>query len=95
MLKFVFVIGGVVFSIGKGIVVVSLGWLLKFCYYFVFIFKFDFYINVDFGIMSFFQYGEVFVIEDGVEIDLDLGYYECFIDIFMFCFNSVIIGFIY
>lgn len=54
MIKFVFIIGGVVFSIGKGIVVVSLGCLFKLWDYFVFIFKLDFYINVDLGIMSFF-----------------------------------------
>lgn len=76
MIKYIFVMGGVVFFLGKGIVVVFLVFIFEVCGLKVFMMKLDFYINVDLGIMSFYQYGEVFVIEDGVEIDLDLGYYE-------------------
>ena len=80
MFKFIFVIGGVFLGIGKGIVVLFLGNFLKYRGYFVFIIKFDLYLNVDLGVLLFYEYGEVYVIEDGGEIDLDLGYYERFID---------------
>ena len=73
MAKFVFVTGGVVSSIGKGIVAASLGRLLKSRGYRVSILKLDPYLNVDPGTMSPFQHGEVFVTEDGAETDLDLG----------------------
>ncbi len=73
MSKFVFVTGGVVSSIGKGIVAASLGRLLKSRGYSVSILKLDPYLNVDPGTMSPFQHGEVFVTEDGAETDLDLG----------------------
>ena len=76
MSKFVFVTGGVVSSIGKGIVAASLGRLLKSRGYSVSILKLDPYLNVDPGTMSPFQHGEVFVTEDGAETDLDLGHYE-------------------
>jgi CTP synthase len=95
MAKFVFVTGGVVSSIGKGIVAASLGRLLKSREYSVSIVKFDPYINVDPGTMSPFQHGEVFVTEDGAETDLDLGHYERFTDTSMSRLNSVTIGSVY
>src|SRR3954466_15421946 len=78
--KYVFVTGGVVSSLGKGITAASLGRLLKARGLRVQVQKFDPYINVDPGTMSPFQHGEVFVTEDGAETDLDIGHYERFID---------------
>jgi CTP synthase len=95
MTKFVFVTGGVVSSIGKGIVAASLGRLLKSRDYTVSILKLDPYINVDPGTMSPYQHGEVFVTEDGAETDLDLGHYERFTDTSMSRLNSVTTGSIY
>ncbi|MDY6785030.1 MAG: CTP synthase [Cyanobacteriota bacterium] len=95
MPKFVFVTGGVVSSIGKGIVAASLGRLLKSRDYSVSILKLDPYLNVDPGTMSPFQHGEVFVTEDGAETDLDLGHYERFTDTSMSRLNSVTQGSIY
>ncbi|MBE9115904.1 CTP synthase [Lusitaniella coriacea LEGE 07157] len=95
MTKFVFVTGGVVSSIGKGIAAASLGRLLKSRDYSVSILKLDPYINVDPGTMSPFQHGEVFVTEDGAETDLDLGHYERFTDTSMSRLNSVTQGSIY
>lgn len=95
MSKFVFVTGGVVSSIGKGIVAASLGRLLKSRDYSVSILKLDPYINVDPGTMSPFQHGEVFVTADGAETDLDLGHYERFTDTSMSRLNSVTTGSIY
>ncbi|MGC6482651.1 MAG: CTP synthase [Synechococcus sp.] len=95
MAKFVFVTGGVVSSIGKGIVAASLGRLLKARDYNVSILKLDPYLNVDPGTMSPFQHGEVFVTEDGAETDLDLGHYERFTDTAMSRLNSVTTGSIY
>jgi CTP synthase len=95
MTKFVFVTGGVVSSIGKGIVASSLGRLLKSRDYSVSILKLDPYINVDPGTMSPFQHGEVFVTDDGAETDLDLGHYERFTDTAMSRLNSVTTGSIY
>jgi CTP synthase len=95
MTKFVFVTGGVVSSIGKGIVAASLGRLLKSRNYSVSILKLDPYINVDPGTMSPFQHGEVFVTDDGAETDLDLGHYERFTDTAMSRLNSVTTGSIY
>ncbi|MEO0967946.1 MAG: CTP synthase [Cyanobacteria bacterium J06639_18] len=95
MTKFVFVTGGVVSSIGKGIVAASLGRLLKSRNYSVSILKLDPYINVDPGTMSPFQHGEVFVTQDGAETDLDLGHYERFTDTSMSRLNSVTTGSIY
>jgi len=95
MTKFVFVTGGVVSSIGKGIVGASLGRLLKSRDYSVSILKLDPYINVDPGTLSPFQHGEVFVTEDGAETDLDLGHYERFTDTSMSRLNSVTTGSIY
>jgi CTP synthase len=95
MTKFVFVTGGVVSSIGKGIVAASLGRLLKSRDYSVSILKLDPYINVDPGTMSPFQHGEVFVTKDGAETDLDLGHYERFTDTPMSRLNSVTTGLVY
>lgn len=78
--KYIFVTGGVVSGLGKGITAASLGRLLKQRGYKVTIQKFDPYINVDPGTMSPFQHGEVFVTDDGTETDLDLGHYERFVD---------------
>ncbi|HHY10566.1 MAG TPA: CTP synthase, partial [Firmicutes bacterium] len=80
MSKFIFVTGGVVSNLGKGITVASLGRLLKSRGLKVSVLKLDPYLNVDPGTMSPFQHGEVFVTEDGGETDLDLGHYERFID---------------
>ena len=78
--KYIFVTGGVVSSLGKGIAAASLGRLLAERGLKVTIQKFDPYINVDPGTMSPFQHGEVYVTDDGAETDLDLGHYERFID---------------
>src|ERR687888_2521461 len=78
--KYVFVTGGVVSSLGKGISAASLGRLLKARGLKVQMQKFDPYINVDPGTMSPFQHGEEFVTEDGAETDLDIGHYERFVD---------------
>lgn len=95
MTKYIFVTGGVVSSIGKGIVAASLGRLLKNRGLEVTIQKFDPYINVDPGTMSPYQHGEVFVTDDGTETDLDLGHYERFIDIRLNRFSNVTTGKIY
>ena len=93
--KYIFVTGGVVSSLGKGIAAASLGQLLKSRGLKVTIQKFDPYINVDPGTMSPYQHGEVFVTDDGAETDLDLGHYERFIDINLTKNNSVTSGKIY
>ena len=80
MAKFIFVTGGVVSGLGKGITAASLGRILKARGLKVTSQKLDPYINVDPGTMSPFQHGEVFVTDDGLEADLDLGHYERFID---------------
>ncbi|MGB9732095.1 MULTISPECIES: CTP synthase [Calditerrivibrio] len=80
MAKFIFVTGGVLSSLGKGITAASLGTLLELRGYKVIIKKFDPYLNVDPGTMSPFQHGEVYVTEDGAETDLDLGHYERFLN---------------
>ncbi|MGD6856137.1 CTP synthase [Bacillus infantis] len=95
MTKYIFVTGGVVSSLGKGITAASLGRLLKNRGLNVTIQKFDPYINVDPGTMSPYQHGEVFVTGDGAETDLDLGHYERFIDINLTKFNNVTTGKIY
>lgn len=95
MAKYIFVTGGVVSSIGKGIVAASLGRLLKNRGLKVTVQKFDPYINVDPGTMSPYQHGEVFVTEDGAETDLDLGHYERFIDINLNKYSNVTTGKIY
>ncbi|WP_303675132.1 CTP synthase [Vampirovibrio chlorellavorus] len=93
--KYIFVTGGVVSSLGKGIVAASLGRLLRARGAKVSIQKFDPYINVDPGTMSPFQHGEVFVTDDGAETDLDLGHYERFIDTNLTRLNNVTAGRIY
>ena len=93
--KFVFVTGGVVSSLGKGITAASLGRLLKNRGLKVSIQKFDPYINVDPGTMSQFQHGEVFVTDDGAETDLDLGHYERFTDTSLGKLNNVTSGSVY
>ena len=80
MVKYVFVTGGVVSGLGKGITAASLGRLLKARGYHVTMQKFDPYINMDPGTMNPIQHGEVFVTDDGTETDLDLGHYERFIN---------------
>ncbi|GAB6933618.1 CTP synthase [Calditerricola satsumensis] len=95
MTKYIFVTGGVVSSLGKGITAASLGRLLKNRGLSVTIQKFDPYINVDPGTMSPYQHGEVFVTEDGAETDLDLGHYERFIDINLNQNSNVTTGKIY
>lgn len=80
MTKFIFVTGGVVSGLGKGVTVAALGRILKSCGYKVYAQKLDPYINVDPGTMNPTQHGEVFVTDDGAETDLDLGHYERFID---------------
>lgn len=95
MAKFIFVTGGVVSGLGKGITAASLGRLLKNHGLNVTIQKFDPYINVDPGTMSPYQHGEVFVTEDGAETDLDLGHYERFIDNNLTAANNVTSGKIY
>src|SRR5919201_4367160 len=76
--KFIFVTGGVVSSLGKGLAAASIGQLLESRGYRVTLQKFDPYLNVDPGTMSPYQHGEVFVTDDGAETDLDLGHYERF-----------------
>ena len=95
MAKYIFVTGGVVSSLGKGITAASLGSLLKNRGYKVTIQKFDPYINIDPGTMSPYQHGEVFVTDDGTETDLDLGHYERFIDINLGKNSNVTTGKIY
>lgn len=95
MAKFIFVTGGVVSSLGKGITAASLGCILKSRGLKVAIQKFDPYINVDPGTMSPYQHGEVFVTDDGAETDLDLGHYERFIDINLSKSSNVTTGKIY
>jgi CTP synthase len=93
--KYIFVTGGVVSSLGKGITAASLGRLLKNRGLKVTIQKFDPYINVDPGTMSPYQHGEVFVTDDGAETDLDLGHYERFIDINLSKASNVTTGKVY
>ncbi|RDV28734.1 CTP synthase [Lysinibacillus capsici] len=95
MTKYIFVTGGVVSSLGKGIVAASLGRLLKNRGLEVTIQKFDPYINIDPGTMSPYQHGEVFVTDDGAEADLDLGHYERFIDINLGKHSTVTSGRVY
>ena len=95
MTKYIFVTGGVVSSVGKGITVASIGRILKSRGLIVSLQKLDPYINVDPGTMSPFQHGEVFVTEDGAETDLDLGHYERFIDTNLTAASNVTSGQIY
>ena len=93
--KYIFITGGVVSGLGKGITAASLGRLLKARGYKVTIQKFDPYINIDPGTMSPLQHGEVFVTDDGAETDLDLGHYERFIDENLTINSSITTGKIY
>jgi CTP synthase len=93
--KYIFVTGGVVSGLGKGITAASLGRLLKNRGYNVAMEKFDPYINVDPGTMSPYQHGEVFVTDDGAETDLDMGHYERFVDESMSKLSNVTTGKIY
>lgn len=95
MTKYIFITGGVVSSIGKGIAASSLGRLLKSWGFSVSILKLDPYINIDPGTMSPYQHGEVFVTQDGAETDLDLGHYERFTDVNLHRGNSVTAGSVY
>lgn len=95
MTKYIFVTGGVVSSLGKGITAASLGRLLKNRGLNITIQKFDPYINIDPGTMSPYQHGEVFVTDDGAETDLDLGHYERFIDINLNKYSNITTGKVY
>ncbi|CAB1275693.1 CTP synthase [Candidatus Nitrosacidococcus tergens] len=95
MTKFIFITGGVVSSLGKGIASASLGALLEARRFKVTLIKLDPYINVDPGTMSPYQHGEVFVTEDGTETDLDLGHYERFVRTKMTRYNNYTTGQIY
>ncbi len=93
--KYIFVLGGVISGLGKGIAAASIGYLLKNSGLRVTILKLDPYLNVDPGTMNPYQHGEVFVLDDGSETDLDLGHYERFIDIDMSKHNNATTGQIY
>jgi len=95
MTKYIFVTGGVVSSLGKGIVAASVGRVWKNRGLKVTLQKFDPYLNVDPGTMSPYQHGEVFVTEDGAETDLDLGHYERFIDVNLGQYSNVTAGRVY
>ncbi|MDA8216867.1 MAG: CTP synthase [Dehalococcoidales bacterium] len=95
MAKFIFVTGGVVSGLGKGITAASIGRLLKSRGYRLGVMKIDPYINVDPGTMSPLQHGEVFVTDDGAETDLDLGHYERFIDLELSKGNNMTTGQVY
>ena len=94
-IKYIFVFGGVLSGLGKGIIASSLGYLLKSKGYKIIIQKLDPYLNVDPGTMNPYQHGEVFVLDDGSETDLDLGHYERFIDIDLSKTNTTSSGRVY
>jgi CTP synthase len=93
--KYIFVLGGVISGLGKGIAAASIGYLLKSSGLHVTILKLDPYLNVDPGTMNPYQHGEVFVLDDGSETDLDLGHYERFIDENMSALNNATAGQVY
>ena len=93
--KYIFVLGGVISGLGKGIAAASIGYLLKGAGLKVTILKLDPYLNVDPGTMNPYQHGEVFVLDDGSETDLDLGHYERFIDVDMQKINNATTGQVY
>ena len=93
--KYIFVLGGVISGLGKGIAAASIGYLLKSAGLKVTILKLDPYLNVDPGTMNPYQHGEVFVLDDGSETDLDLGHYERFIDVDMEKINNTTTGQVY
>ncbi|XP_038987139.1 CTP synthase-like isoform X4 [Phoenix dactylifera] len=94
-MKYVLVTGGVVSGLGKGVTASSIGVVLKACGLRVTSIKIDPYLNTDAGTMSPFEHGEVFVLDDGGEVDLDLGNYERFLDIKLTCDNNITTGKIY
>ena len=94
-IKYIFVLGGVISGLGKGIAAASIGYLLKSAGLRVTILKLDPYLNVDPGTMNPYQHGEVFVLDDGSETDLDLGHYERFIDVNMSKNNNATTGQVY
>src|SRR5436190_9454766 len=93
--KYIFITGGVISSLGKGIAAASIGLLLKSRGLRVTIQKFDPYINIDPGTMNPYQHGEVYVTDDGAETDLDLGHYERFLDVNMTRGNNTTTGVVY
>ena len=95
MTKFIFITGGVLSALGKGIAAASIGRLLESHGYQITLQKFDPYLNVDAGTMSPFEHGEVFVLDDGGEADLDLGNYERFLDLSLSKDNNLTTGKIY
>ncbi|MGB9833593.1 MAG: CTP synthase, partial [bacterium] len=95
MTKFIFITGGVVSGLGKGILAASTGALVKARGKRVSMLKFDPYFNIDAGTMSPYQHGEVFVLKDGTETDLDLGHYERFLDQDLTGLSNVTSGQIY
>ncbi|KAF3783684.1 CTP synthase [Nymphaea thermarum] len=95
MMKYVLVSGGVVSGLGKGVLASSIGVVLKSCGLRVTAIKIDPYLNTDAGTMSPFEHGEVFVLDDGGEVDLDLGNYERFLDVKLTCDNNITTGKIY
>ncbi len=95
MAKYIFVTGGVISSLGKGIASASIGKILESRGLKVTLMKLDPYINVDPGTMNPYQHGEVYVTEDGAETDLDLGHYERFTNINTSKFNNITTGQIY
>ena len=94
-MKYIFVTGGVVSSLGKGLAAASLGTLLERRGLKVILQKFDPYLNIDPGTMSPFQHGEVYVLDDGAETDLDLGHYERFTSTNLSKLNNLTSGQVY
>ncbi|XP_075053069.1 CTP synthase 2 isoform X2 [Mixophyes fleayi] len=94
-MKYILVTGGVISGIGKGIIASSIGTILKSCGLRVTAIKIDPYINIDAGTFSPYEHGEVFVLDDGGEVDLDLGNYERFLDISLYKDNNITTGKIY
>ncbi len=94
-MKYILVTGGVISGIGKGIIASSIGTILKSCGLRVTAIKIDPYINIDAGTFSPYEHGEVFVLNDGGEVDLDLGNYERFLDINLYKDNNITTGKIY
>ncbi|RLI37248.1 CTP synthetase, partial [Candidatus Bathyarchaeota archaeon] len=95
MVKFIFITGGVLSSVGKGIVTSSVGKMLQVRGFDVTAIKIDPYVNVDAGTMNPYMHGEVYVTEDGGETDLDLGWYERFLDIDLPKENNITTGQVY
>lgn len=94
-MKYILVTGGVISGIGKGVIASSIGTILKHCGLHVTSIKIDPYINIDAGTFSPFEHGEVFVLDDGGEVDLDLGNYERFLDVTLHRDNNITTGKIY